>query len=168
LRGVEPACTHHDSVPIEAFELLVDDPESSTFHGRDVFAPAAAEIHEAGVQALSDCPFVSAIETYTDLRFPSPEHYEEGVVGEVLVVDDFGNAITNVPGSVLDDLNSVRLNDDPVPVGTSFGAVPKGQWLVTIGSHGNVELAVNHGRGDEAFGVEPGDSIWIEFAAEED
>jgi Uncharacterized conserved protein len=35
-----------------AYEIVVDDPESATFHGRDVFAPAAAEIHAAGVDSI--------------------------------------------------------------------------------------------------------------------
>jgi len=167
LRGVENPTEHDGAVGIDAFEIVVEAPESSTFHGRDVFAPAAAAVRETGTDSLSECPFLEPIDEYVDLRLPAYERYEDGVVGEVLVVDGFGNAITNVPGAVLEGRDSVRVNDDPVPVGASFAAVPEGQWLTTVGSHGNVELAVNQGRGDEAFGVAPGDPIWLDLATED-
>jgi len=86
----------------------------------------------------------------------------------VLVVDDFGNVITNVPGSILDDLKRVRANDEPVPVGETFAAVPAGERLATVGSHGYVELDVNQGRGDEAFGLEPGDRVVLEPVRNDD
>ena len=75
----------------------------------------------------------------------------------MLVVDGFGNAITNVPGSVLADRfgEVVTVNGERVSVERTYAAVGSGERLVTVGSHGNVELAVNRGRGDEAFGVEP-------------
>jgi hypothetical protein len=163
LRGVDSAVDTDPPEAISAFEILVDDPESSTFHGRDVFAPAAAEIHETGASALDSCQFLSPIDEYTDLELPTATHYDEGIVGEVLVVDGFGNAITNVSGDVLDGRESIRVNDNPVPVARAFGGVPEGQWLATVGSHGNVELAVNHGRGDDAFGVDSGSPVWLEF-----
>src|SRR6056297_1423932 len=46
---------------IAAYEITVDDPASTTFHGRDVFAPAAAEIHEAGVDRMSEVDLLSPI-----------------------------------------------------------------------------------------------------------
>jgi S-adenosylmethionine hydrolase len=163
LSGLERATEDQGAEVIEAFEILVEDPESSTFHGRDVFAPAAAAVHETGVDSLTECPFLSPIDEYVDLRLPTCERYGEGAIGTALVVDEFGNAITNLPGDLIEGRDSVRVNDEPVPVGGSFAAVPEGQWLVTVGSHGNVELAVNQGRGDEAFHVAPGDRVWLEF-----
>lgn len=150
---------------IEAFEIVVDEPESSTFHGRDVFAPAAALAHEAGADRLAECEeFVSA-DGYEDLRFPEPEIRDGDATGEVLVVDGFGNAVTNVPGEMLDGRFGERIavDGEHVPVAQSYAHVAAGERLVTVGSHGNVELAANRGRGDETFGVEIGDPIELAF-----
>ncbi|MFB6150693.1 MAG: S-adenosyl-l-methionine hydroxide adenosyltransferase family protein [Haloarculaceae archaeon] len=166
-----------DSAALDVFEVTYDDPASSTFHGRDVFAPAAAAVHEAGVGAVADADDlvpadrfravagVRPADEWTDLRFPDPVVEADGASGEVLVVDDFGNAVTNVPGSVLDDYwgASVDVNGERVIVRRTYGDVTPGQRLVTVGSHGNVELAVNRGRGDEGFGIAPGDPVRLAF-----
>jgi S-adenosylmethionine hydrolase len=101
---------------------------------------------------------------------PDPEVDEKNprAVGEVLVVDDFGNLITNLPGSVVAELDSVRVDagrtgNERIPVGETFESVPRGDRVVTVGSHGNVELDVNHGRGDDAFGTEPGDDVVLRW-----
>ena len=154
-----------DETAIEIYEWNYEDAASSTFHGRDVFAPAAAEVHEAGLGGFADLDPVSPVEEYEDLTFPKPTVGEDDATGEVLVVDDFGNVVTNVPGEVLVDREGdvlheqVEVNGQAVPVDRSYAHVPVGQWLATIGSHENVEFAVNQGRGDEAFGLAPGDEV---------
>jgi S-adenosylmethionine hydrolase len=162
-----------DGRPV-VYEWADDDPDSATFHGRDVFAPAAAALHEAAADhargecwtfartlrdAFADVGAATATEQYEDLRFPDPRIGEGGVAGEVLVVDDFGNVVTNVPGEVLEGHETVRVDGEPVPVVRSYAVRDAGERLVTVGSHDNVELAVNRGRGDEAFGVAPGDPV---------
>ncbi|MFC7221567.1 S-adenosyl-l-methionine hydroxide adenosyltransferase family protein [Halalkalicoccus sp. GCM10025322] len=141
--------------------------EGSTFDGRDVFAPAAAEVHRAGVDTLEEIEWLSTVEDgeYADLEFPEPELRETEAIGEVLVLDGFGNAITNVPGSVLEDRfgEEVAVNGTAVPAERSYAHVDPGERLVTVGSHGNVELAANASRGDEAFGVEVGSDVRIDF-----
>ena len=67
--------------------------------------------------------------------------------------------MTNVPGGVLDGRNAVTVDGETVPVRDAYAERPAGKRLVTVGSHGNVELAVNQGRGDDAFGVEVGDAV---------
>ncbi|WP_121823626.1 SAM hydrolase/SAM-dependent halogenase family protein [Halostella salina] len=148
---------------VEWFRIDDADAESTTFHGRDVFAPAAAAVHEAGVVGLDSLDLLTPVDDFEALSFPEPTVRDDAVVGEVLVVDGFGNAITNVPGDVVSGLDAVTVNGQSVPVGETFAAVPEGQWLVTVGSHGNVELDVNRGRGDEAFGVDPGDEVRLTF-----
>ena len=152
-----------DAPDIEQFVIEYDDPESSTFHGRDVFAPAAATVHERGVGNLETLDRVVPAEDVVDCRLPDPEVSETQAIGEVLVVDDFGNVITNVPGDVLDGVEELMANGRKIPVVQSFAGVPEGEPLATIGSHGNVELDVNQGRGDEAFGLSAGDSVEIVF-----
>jgi Uncharacterized conserved protein len=144
---------------VSVYEVAYDDDEtaSNTFHGRDVFAPAAARVHESA--AVADADRVSPTEKWVDLTFPSPEIGDDDAAGEVLVVDGFGNAITNIPGSVLDGRDEITVNGERVPVRDAYAALEPGERLVTVGSHGNVEFAVNQGRGDEAFGLGVGDIV---------
>ncbi|MFB6164902.1 MAG: S-adenosyl-l-methionine hydroxide adenosyltransferase family protein [Haloarculaceae archaeon] len=149
----------------EVFEYGYEDPASATFHGRDVFAPAAARVHEAGVADLETIEDVTPVDEYVDLAFPEPVVRADGARGEVLVTDDFGNAITNVPGSVLDGRvgESVTVDGESVPVRRAYAAVDPGERLVTVGSHGNVELAVNQGRGAAAFDLAVGDAVALSW-----
>jgi len=146
---------------IEAFEIITDDPASSTFHGRDVFAPAAADIHAAGVDAMADLDRLSRIDldSCVDIEFPTPTVDDGTIHGEVLVVDDFGNVITNLPGEELAGVETVEVDGASVPVVETFDHVGRGEKLVTVGSHGYVECDVNHGRGDETFGLAAGDDV---------
>jgi hypothetical protein len=150
---------------IAVFEVAYDTPESNTFHGRDVFAPAAARVHEAGVKSVEALDGVSPVGDYEDLTFPEPTLGDDGADGEVLVVDGFGNAVTNVPVTVLDGRygEPISANDVETAVVRAYAEVGPGDRAVTVGSHGNVELAVNRGRGDRAFGVEPGDPVRLSW-----
>lgn len=137
------------------------DARSATFHGRDVFAPLAAAVHEHD-GSLADLPMLDPGTPAVDLRLPRPTIDGDVAAGEVLVVDGFGNAITNVPGTFIAGYNRARVAGRTVPIARTYAAVEPGAPLVTIGSHENVELAVNDGRGAAAFGVAPGDAIRVE------
>jgi len=142
------------------------DPASSTFHGRDVFAPLAAEIHEfvadRDADALGDHDRLTEIERPVDCRLPEATVENDRAEGFVLAVDGFGNVITNVPGDFLDGREMVRTNGQEVPVGATFGAVDPGNPVVVVGSHGYVECDVNDGRGDEWFSLSPGNTVEID------
>ena len=177
--GGESDAESADDRDVETFVVDVDDPASATFHGRDVFAPTAARIREAvdGGLAnatsdeldalLAEMDDLSRTTDAVDLVFPEPTVEREGggdpvaVDGEVLVVDRFGNVVTNVPGELIRGRDWVRVNDDLTPVAETFGAVDPGDRLVTVGSHGYVECDVNDGRGDGAFDLRPGDAVRI-------
>lgn len=151
---------------VQVYRVDHEVPESSTFHGRDVFAPLAAEIHEEGLDlVLADDRF-SVTTDYESVAFPDPEWRDETVHGEILVVDDFGNAITNVPGETIEDRfgRSISVNGTRTAVRRSYAMVDPDQPLVTIGSHDTVELAVNQGRGDEAFRVAVGDPVALDLS----
>jgi S-adenosylmethionine hydrolase len=165
-----------DAAPDIAY-YVVDpgDPASTTFHGRDVFAPAAAAVHGAvtgggdgdtdmdadawNPEAVAAVDGVTPAAEVVDVRFPTPILEADRAVGEVLVVDGFGNAITNLPGEAVADRSAAVVDGRRVPVVDTFAAVDPGDPLVTVGSHGNVELDVNDGRGADWFGVAPGDAV---------
>ena len=162
LEPVEPTGTV--ATAASATALSGDDgAASATFHGRDVFAPAAAAVHDTGLDALGDLEWLAPTSFDVDLELPTSEREAECAIGEVLVVDGFGNAITNVPGSFLGGRERIAANGEVVPVGETFAAVPVGERLATVGSHGYVELDVNRGRGDEAFDLAAGDQVVLEL-----
>ncbi|ELY74809.1 S-adenosyl-l-methionine hydroxide adenosyltransferase family protein [Natrinema pallidum] len=140
-------------------------PRSNTFHGRDVFAPAAAAVHDVESDALGSLTCLESGAVAVDLELPTADLEGHRAIGEVMVVDGFGNAITNVPGSFLDGRARVLVNGDAVPVGETFAAVSMGARLATVGSHGYVELDVNRGRGEDAFGLAPGDRVVLEASS---
>jgi S-adenosylmethionine hydrolase len=135
------------SPAIDAYELDPGEPRSSTFHGRDVFAPGAAAIHEVGVGRLDELDDLTPADGVVDLRFPDPERIDEGFLGEVL-----GNR------------SVARIDGEPIQVVRSYAHAEAGEAVVTVGSHGNVECAVNQGRGDDRFGIGVGDAVRIEFS----
>jgi len=160
-----PAARELAPADIDVFTIAYDDPGSATFHGRDVFAPVAAAVHEAGVDGIDALDRTDAADDFEDLRFPNPDADGDRATGEVLAVDGFGNVITNLPGDLLADRwdGTIAVDGEQAPVARSYAHVDDGQRLVTVGSHGNVELAVNRGRGDEAFGVAVGDQVRLEW-----
>lgn len=141
-----------------------ESPESSTFHGRDVFAPLAAMVHDAGIDTVVDADRFREVEDVKDEGLPEARIQNDCATGEVLAIDVFGNTITNVPGSFLDgfETNHILADGLKTPVVRTYANLPPGQRLVTVGSHGNVELAVNRGRGDDAFDLEVGDTVFLE------
>jgi S-adenosylmethionine hydrolase len=119
---------------------------SFTFHGRDIFAPAAAHlslgvsIEDLGKRLLN--PFM--------LEIKEPEFGEEEVIGDVIYEDTFGNLITNIPGRMV-DLNSRLYVCDIVinGVSKSYSEASEGELLAIIGSSGFLELSVNRGRASD-------------------
>lgn len=159
------------------------DPASATFHGRDVFAPAAADLcamlsarapteddSERVRATLEDASWLTPTDDYTGLQIPEPTPQAtdgpgRAVEGVVLAVDDFGNVITNVPGSFLRGHDRVSVDGESVPVVETFASVSTGARLVTVGSHGYVECDVNDGNGAASFGLSPGETVILELDA---
>ena len=154
-----------DSAAADPATQWPPDPQSSTFHGRDVFAPVAGRVHEEGVDSLEDIEGLQPTEAYETLRFPEYERKEETLVGEVIAIDSFGNVITNIPGTAIEEHIGTQLwvNDIPAPVRRTYATVERGERVVTVGSHGNVEFAVNQARGDVAFTLDVGNPVRIEW-----
>lgn len=154
---------------IEYFRYNYTDPQSATFHGRDVFAPAAAVIHNHGTASLETLEAVTSVPATAVVQCELPSATIDAdnttATGEVLVVDDFGNVITNIPGSFLADRTgeTVSVGTTTAEVTSTFADVDPGEPLLTVGSHGFVECDVNHGRGTEAFGLAVGDPVRIAF-----
>jgi hypothetical protein len=130
-------------VAVENRDLFRQD-VSSTFHGRDIFAPVAAAL-AGGVNFTDLGP---AIDSIARFDLPLPERQGDRIVGQVLTVDSFGNLVTNVPAAMLAGSDpttvQVRLMGAVIRgLSRSYSDVPAGALLAYIGSAGLLELAVN-------------------------
>jgi len=134
---------------------------SWTFHGRDVFAPAAAHL----ARGVAPKEFGSQIFDYVAPDFAEPRLEDGQLVGEVLHVDGFGNVISNISGEELSCLGvrkgcrmvvGVGSKTVYVPFCSAYGEVPVGASLAVIGGTGFLELAVNQGCAAEVYGAEVG------------
>ncbi len=137
---------------------------SKTFHGRDIFAPAAAHLAR-GVAAAS---FGKEIEDYVVPSLAKPCSREDSIRGEVLHIDDFGNVITNIPSKILRELDVREKDSIKVKVGkkiavlkfcSAYCDVPWGDAVAMIGSHDFLEISVNQGNAAKLFTTKRGDSI---------
>ncbi len=123
-----------------------------TFHGRDVFAPAAARLARGESLESLGTP-VSGL-----VHLPVRRVVTEGreVIGHVVHVDHFGTLVTDLPGDVVAAGTAVRLGRFEVPFRTTFGDVEPGRPVAFVGSGGSVEIAVRDARADQALGATRG------------
>ncbi|MFI5210343.1 MAG: S-adenosyl-l-methionine hydroxide adenosyltransferase family protein [Gemmatimonadales bacterium] len=128
-----------------------------TFHGRDLFAPAAAALAEGCSPAdlgtsLGREPVV--------LELPQPHYEGKSVVGEVIYVDRYGNLVTNLTPAEVPSYAVLVVEDSDVgPLVATFGAVSSGAPLAYLGSGGQVEIAVRDGSAARRFGIGVGGKV---------
>jgi S-adenosylmethionine hydrolase len=136
-----------------AVELPVPPNASPTFHGRDVFAPAAAQLAaRVAIDALGR-PFATPIVR----RTPEPRRREDGaLLGEVIAVDRFGNAVTNLIGL---RGGAIEIAGRRIPVRRTYGDVPSGALTALCGSSGLIELAVRDGSAAREHGLSRGAAV---------
>ncbi len=151
---------------------------SNTFHGRDIFSPAAAHLAR-GVPLTELGPEVT-----DPVRLPAPllTVTDAVIAGEVIYIDHFGNVITSIGRLVWDGallaldpafgevpsgiINAGRVRviaagRDLGPVRRTYGEVEPDEPLALVGSEGLLELAVNRGHGAQALGLQIGDRVEI-------
>jgi len=141
---------------------------STTFHGRDVFAPAAAYLSMG-------CPpsqFGPEIMDYVVPQFAEPLMKKDKLIGEVIYVDDFGNIVTNISSKDLEklethvsDLLHVRIGGRRFEIRfcSAYGDVPARTPLAIVGSHDFLEISVNQGNASKTLNLNIGDSFRICF-----
>ena len=148
-------------------ELMLQEP-SRTFHGRDIFAPAAAHL-ASGVDIGEFGPEV-AIDSLVGLTFAEPRMHDDHYHACVLHVDRFGNLQLNVGPPEMAAMNlavgamiEVRVEGHRglVTYGEAFGSVPHGELVVASDSYGLMAVSVNHGNAAERLGATLGSSVII-------
>jgi len=137
---------------------------SPTFHGRDIFAPTAATL-AAGTPPEEAGPPVDTLET---ISLPIPVMEKNKLVGSVVHIDRFGNAITNIRASQMESYTRpvihVSSNSFDV-IHTTYGEVAKGKPLVLVGSTNRIEISVNKGHAADRLSIFVGEKIFVEDAA---
>jgi S-adenosylmethionine hydrolase len=131
---------------------------SHTFHGRDVFAPAAARL--ALGAALADAG--PRIDAGTVVRLPDPVVTigDGWLEAEVLTVDRYGNVQLAAGGALLAALGSELLvGGVRARRGATFADVAPGQLVVLVDGSGQAAIAVNGGRAVVVLSVSPGDVV---------
>jgi S-adenosylmethionine hydrolase len=132
---------------------------SSTFHGRDVFAPVAAHL-AAGVALDSLGPMLVPVR----LNYASARFLGDRIEGAVRYIEDpYGNVVTNIPAALLDSLGA-RIGDSldvrvgpralRLPWRDTFTDVPRGEALALLHSRGVLSFSLNQGDFASRFGVE--------------
>jgi S-adenosyl-L-methionine hydrolase (adenosine-forming) len=144
------------------------DNVSRTFHGRDLFAPAAA--HLAKGVSIDELGPPLAIDALAQLDLPEPDVGENRIRATVLYIDRFGNVQLNltrehleqaevVPGTVVE----VELGLDRyyAVAARTFGDARKGDVILYEDAYRNIALAISGGNAAELFGAAPGQEVRV-------
>jgi len=156
----------------EAYELA--NPEyalesvSRTFHGRDLFAPAAAHL-ALGVELSALGPPI-APDALARLDLPEPEIGTSRLRCTVLAIDRFGNVQLNLDRSHLDEVGIVPGTRLELQIGPeryyavaarTFADARRGDLILYEDSYRNLSIAINGGNAAEMFGIKPGQDVRI-------
>ena len=130
---------------------------AATFHGRDVFAPAAARLAGGGGGGARLEDIGSTIADPIRSPLPTPLLLEGWIAGEVVYVDGFGTLITNIPGAQVRRTATIMVAETAVgPLRRTFSDVPSGEVVAFVGSGGTVEIAVRDGNAAHRLGFSVG------------
>ncbi|GAB3652053.1 SAM-dependent chlorinase/fluorinase [Actinocorallia lasiicapitis] len=129
---------------------------SSTFHGRDIFAPAAGHL-------ASGVPLHSFGDELTPLPLdlPEPVRGDGELTATVLYVDDFGSLILGAAVADLDEAEEYETCGIKLPFAGTFGAVAVGEPLLFRDSSGRLALGLNQGDAASRLGLAAGATVTI-------
>ncbi|MFX1481950.1 MAG: S-adenosyl-l-methionine hydroxide adenosyltransferase family protein [Promethearchaeota archaeon] len=139
----------------QVYRILIDERVSKTFHGRDIFAKAAA-YYETGTLG------VMSTETKPGLDQALVFH-QSGREGEVVRIDKFGNIITNIPPAAKTSYKvTVRNEQRELPFSGTYGYGPENKVFLVTSSHDTLEIAAKNRPAVEILALEVGEHITIE------
>jgi S-adenosylmethionine hydrolase len=146
----------HDA-EVEIVTLPTPTDASPTFHGRDLFAPAAAALaNRTSLVSLGE-PLIGLPHR---LAYTEPHYEGKSVVGEILYVDRFGTLVTNLTPELVPPYASIEVEGlDLGLLRRTFGDVPTGGLLAYVGSGGEVEVAVRDGSAARRLGLGVGGRV---------
>ncbi len=139
---------------------------SQTFHGRDLFAPAAAMLLKTGTIESIAIPYTKSVQSFF---LPVRLVHQNRLVLKAMHIDHFGNIITNLSKAQWDSLKATRAPRLRLKKGFIYGIkntysdVRKGELLMLWDSCGYLEIARNQGNAAQTIGVQPDEEIIMEL-----
>lgn len=137
---------------------------SATFHGRDIFAPAAAHL----AKGVSHTEFGPKIHGIFAPDFTRIVRRKNAIVGEVIHIDGFGNIITNLGEKELKSMKikdtvNIKLKNTQLKLRLckAYAEVEKDKPLALLGSHNFLEISINQGDAAKFFKVKNGDKVTV-------
>ena len=133
---------------------------STTFHGRDIFAPVGAYL--AGGVNIKELGNVIDIQSLVKFPIAEFKKIEQGIIGCIQYIDRFGNLVTNIPAGVVEKRNwRVELGNISMVAGKTYSDVKAGEFVSLTGSHGWVEIAVNSGNAAAILHITIGEQVTV-------
>jgi len=140
------------------------NPISNTFHGRDIFAPAAAWLSKNWQSAS----FGEEISDFVRFSLPKPKTADGMLKGVVLKVDNFGNLMTNISTADCPQIAAPSASfkitvggKEITKVAQSYSQGGPGEIVAIVGSSGYVEISSNRGNAARALGVQRGAEVSV-------
>jgi len=135
---------------------------SNTFHGRDIFAPAAAHL-ASGTPPSEFGPEIHKIVTP---KFAKITRRKDVSIGEIIHIDGFGNIITNFKEKELELMGikgmvNVKLKNTRLKLCKAYAEVEARKPLAIIGSHNFLEISINQGNAADTFKTKVGDKVTL-------
>jgi S-adenosylmethionine hydrolase len=133
---------------------------SPTFHGRDIFAPVAAEMAAGRIRPAEIGEMTAQ---WTPAWIDDPEVHMGRVSGVIITVDAFGNLISNIDGSLIESFSNpvAHVAGHDFELKTTYGQAKPGEYLALINSFGVLEIARAEGSAAEGLGSERGAPITV-------
>ena len=140
-------------------KLGITDP-SPTFHGRDIFAPLAAEFASGH---MSPMHIGKITHDWTPGWLDEPEISSNKVTGTIVTIDAFGNLISNIDKTMIEAFANpvARIGGHVIPMLQTYGRAKPGELLALVNSFGVVEIAKAEGNAADGLGLERGAPLTI-------
>jgi S-adenosylmethionine hydrolase len=133
---------------------------SATFHGRDIFAPVAAELASGHcrIEELGD-----VVKTLVPAWVEDPTVESRSVTGVIITIDHFGNLITNIDAALIERfrLPLVHAGNHAFPLVRTYGDKQPGEYLALVNSFGVIEIARAENSAAEGLGLSRGAPVVV-------
>ena len=153
----------HFETRVLANDRYFHKPVSMTFHGRDVFSPSAAHLSKNNIFRS----FGPSTRKIHNLRIPQASYTQERINGEIIYMDRFGNAMTNISKTAL--LKFAKTHETHIMVKGKykvslkpfFSAGTPGSLIAVWNSNDLLEFAVRDDSAEKHYGLKIGDSVTL-------
>ena len=150
----------YDQIRVIENSKIMFENISKTFHGRDIFAPAAAHLSNG----FSFADIGKKIDELMKIDIPKPVLSGDSIVGKIIHIDKFGNLITNIKSNMLSyskkseiKIKKLQLNG----INNIYDDVRSGKALSLIGSSGYLEISINQGNAKDILCAKIGEKVVV-------